>query len=596
MYAAIIFTLRKVRQSSAKIFYAFVSLSFFYSILSFGSTLIFKEIIDTVNGSPTILHLNVWGVLIFKAGYDIFCQLISGYTDYLLPILKKKISLMFLGEMVDKTAVLDVASLEDPMTVGVISRAYSRINFQFEYFFRSIVNLLTAFLESGLALVIFMIASPVGALILLVANLITTIVKVKLGSSNFNIYKADYETRLKFGYTADLLNQRETLLELKLFQNFNYIKNKLLNIFNSFITKEIEHEKRNQIISNFVELLPVAAAFIFTLIMAGQLQDHTITVGTFVFLFTNMLIFSGSIYRFSMNFSVLANDSSSIKDIIEFYALKPKVTALATKSLPEKEAWERKLARPLLRLDNVSFKYPNAKFNAVNNVNLTIPYSQNLALIGENGAGKTTLVKLLLRVYDPTQGRILVNDIDIKEIPIDALYGLFSTLFQNYGKFNLTVKENLEIAANHKLSEEEMIAYLKWANAWKFIETTKGKLKQQLGPEYKNGVDLSGGQWQSLAIARTYAKHAPVVILDEPTSAIDVKSEMEIFDRLNKKMRNETLIFISHRFSTIKDAERIVVMYKGQIVEDGNHKELLRKGGRYAQLYRIQMERFQRKG
>jgi ATP-binding cassette subfamily B protein len=205
-------------------------------------------------------------------------------------------------------------------------------------------------------------------------------------------------------------------------------------------------------------------------------------------------------------------------------------------------------------------------------------------------------VKLLLRVYDPTEGQILINGIDLKVIPMDALYSMFGTLFQNFGKFNLTVKENLEIAANRKLSDEEMIAYLKWANAWDFIENTKGKLKQQLGPEYQNGIDLSGGQWQSLAIARTYAKHAPVVILDEPTSAIDAKSEMEIFDRLNKKMRSETLIFISHRFSTIKDAERIVVMHKGRIVEDGSHKQLMRNGGKYAQLYQIQMERFQRNG
>jgi ATP-binding cassette subfamily B protein len=264
---------------------------------------------------------------------------------------------------------------------------------------------------------------------------------------------------------------------------------------------------------------------------------------------------------------------------------------LCSKNLTD---WKQKLSKPVIRFENVTFRYPNATCDAVSHINLTIPYSQNVALIGENEAGKTTLIKLLLRVYDPDMGRICINDFDIREIPTPALYSTFSTLFQNFGKLNLTVKENLGLAAKRKLTEEEMVSYLKYANAWKFIEEAKNRLNQQLGPEYENGVDLSGGQWQSLAIARTYAKQSPVVILDEPTSAIDAKSEMEIFDRLNNKMKEETLIFISHRFSTIKDAERIVVLSKRKVVEDGSHAELVKSNGKYAQLYTIQAERFQR--
>lgn len=150
------------------------------------------------------------------------------------------------------------------------------------------------------------------------------------------------------------------------------------------------------------------------------------------------------------------------------------------------------------------------------------------------------------------------------------------------------------MAAGRKLTDDEMIRYLNFSNSWEFIKNTKDKLNQQLGSEFTYGIDLSGGQWQRLAIARSYAKKSPVMILDEPTSNVDAKSEMEIFDRLNREMNDNTLIFISHRFSTIKDAERIVVLDKGKIIEDGNHERLMKTKGKYHKLYSIQAERYKR--
>jgi len=280
--------------------------------------------------------------------------------------------------------------------------------------------------------------------------------------------------------------------------------------------------------------------------------------------------------------------------VVEFFNLKPSV-AFSKPAQIEKEELQQKILKPTIVLENVSFTYPNSDKPALKKINLEVPCGQKLALIGENGAGKTTMVKLLLRIYDPQEGRILINGIDLKKLPEDVLFSLYSTLFQSFGKFYLTVRENLEMAAGRKLSEEEMIDFLKFSNAWDFIKGTKYQLEQQLGPEYKKGTDLSGGQWQRLAIARAYAKKAPILILDEPTSAVDAKSEMEIFDRLNREMRKNTLIFISHRFSTIKDAERIVVLDKGRIIEEGTHKQLMANRRKYAQLYTIQAERYKRK-
>lgn len=287
------------------------------------------------------------------------------------------------------------------------------------------------------------------------------------------------------------------------------------------------------------------------------------------------------------------SDAHFIHDAIDFYNVKPNISFPKLSPRKDKEL-SKKLERPTIVIEDLSFRYPNSEKDALSRINLTIPYGQNIALIGENGAGKTTLVKLLLRVYDPPEGKIRINGIDLKEIPEQILFHIYSTLFQSYGKFYLTIRENMEMAAGKKLSDEEYIYALKLSNAWNYIQRLPGQLDQQLGPTYTYGTDLSGGQWQQLAIGRALVRKTPILILDEPTSSVDAKAEMEIFDRLNRETKDSTVLFISHRFSTIKDAERIVVVDKGKLIEDGNHESLMRNKGKYATLYSLQAERYLR--
>ncbi|OGM11381.1 hypothetical protein A2Z22_01195 [Candidatus Woesebacteria bacterium RBG_16_34_12] len=408
------------------------------------------------------------------------------------------------------------------------------------------------------------------------------------------IYRADDETRRKFSYTAKVLIERETLPEIKIDRAFNFFKEKFTEIFKTYTNNQLKLEKKFQFFNTISEFVPILAVFIFSMFIANQLITGVISTGTFVFLFTNVFVFSGALNRLSQNLGHLYADSHFIDEVREFFELKPNITFPHLPNSDQEKLIE-KIKNPTFVLENVSFAYPNSHKDVLHKINLEIPYGQNLALIGENGAGKTTLVKLLLRMYDPTEGKISVNGVDLKELPESVLFSLYSTLFQSFGKFYLTIKENLELAAGKKLNEKEMEEFLRFSNAWEFIKNTKYKFNQQLGPEYKNGTDLSGGQWQKLAIARAYAKNAPMLILDEPTSAVDAKSEMQIFDRLNKEMKVHTLLFISHRFSTIKDAERIIVMHQGKIIEDGTHSQLMGNKGRYFNLYTIQAERYKRK-
>lgn len=572
---------------------SYVLLMIFVSLLSFVNLLVFKEVIDTANGQKTILGLSLLALFFLWFLYQIIDKILEKFSEYLWNILDLKQVIYNTGCFVDKLSTLDLSIFENPQIYDKIWRTFNRIPWQLKYNLDAAIKLLTKSIEVSLSLLIFFIASPLSAFLIIIANIIPIVMKSKLGEQTFNIYKADSETRRKFEYASSLVTQRETLIEIKQFRGFTFIKEKLLYIYSLFTKKQKSLFKKSWMYLTFVEMLPIAASFFFLLTIIIQLNNRQITTGTFVFLFTNVLVFNGGLWNLTYFLGVLISDSHFVHDAIDYYNIKrsidfPKLNAMQERALLEK------IKNPTIIIENVSFHYPNAARIVLRNINLTIPYGQNIALIGENGAGKTTLVKLLLRVYDTTEGRILLNGVDLKDIPENLLFKTYSTLFQSFGKFYLTIRENMELAAGKKLSDEEYKKALKHSNAWKYIENFPKKLDQQLGPNYTDGVDLSGGQWQQLAIGKALVRKTPILILDEPTSSVDAKSEMEIFDRLNRETKNQTVIFISHRFSTIKDAGRIVVIDKGKIIEDGNHEKLMKNKAKYARLYTLQAERYLR--
>ncbi len=223
------------------------------------------------------------------------------------------------------------------------------------------------------------------------------------------------------------------------------------------------------------------------------------------------------------------------------------------------------------------------------NINLKISDAKNFALVGENGAGKTTLVKLILRLYDVTSGQILINGIDIREISLENLRSSVSTIFQDFMRYETTVKENIGFGKIDKINDEKgIIEAAKLARADEFIEKFKDKYDTMLGKYFEKGEELSGGQWQKIALARAFFSHAPVLILDEPTASLDPKSEYDVFRNLISHTTRKSLILISHRFSTVRLADEIIVLHKGEIVEQGSHEDLIKLDGRYAKLYNLQ--------
>ncbi len=289
--------------------------------------------------------------------------------------------------------------------------------------------------------------------------------------------------------------------------------------------------------------------------------------------------------RILSKFSVVAAGALYLQDFFDFFGLEPRITAgKQTIAFPQpiKEGF---------RFENVSFRYHNTEIWALRNLSFSLKAGEKLALVGENGAGKTTIVKLLSRLYDPTEGRILLDGRDLRDYDPNDLRREIGVIFQDFVKYQMTAATNIAVGRIEDLSDRSRIersAALSLSDS--VIDKLPDGYDQMIGRRFANGVELSGGQWQKIALGRAYMRDAQVLILDEPTAALDARAEHEVFQRFADLTKGKTAILISHRFSTVRMADRILVIENGSFVEMGSHEELLRRGGRYAELFELQAQ------
>jgi ATP-binding cassette subfamily B protein len=244
---------------------------------------------------------------------------------------------------------------------------------------------------------------------------------------------------------------------------------------------------------------------------------------------------------------------------------------------------------PSIEFIDAQFSYPGAKKPVFSGLNLRIEAGQKVALVGENGAGKSTIIKLLMRFYELDKGQLLINGIDILDVQIETWYRELATLFQDFNEYPLTVSDNISISGVYEDSKRVKVA-AKLSGADKYIGTLPKNYETYLDPSFKDGVEPSGGLWQRIALARAFYREANMIILDEPTSAIDAKAEYEIFNNIFAKHDGKTALIVSHRFSTVRKADRVVVLDGGTIIEDGTHESLLKEQGLYAEMFNKQAE------
>jgi ATP-binding cassette, subfamily B, bacterial len=308
-----------------------------------------------------------------------------------------------------------------------------------------------------------------------------------------------------------------------------------------------------------------------------------LTIGSLYFLTGAIAGASTNIQAVFATFSTIADQALFVTDLLDFFAMKPTVSSKAN-ALPVP-----KPIREGFEFRNVSFAYPGHTRFVLSDVSFQLKRGERLALVGENGQGKTTIVKLLTRLYDPTAGQILLDGVDLREYDLEDLWRETGVIFQDFMRYDMTAAENIAIG---KIEERENTFRVRSAAQKSLAEQVIRKLPksydQILGRRFEGGVDLSGGEWQKMALARAYLRDAQLLILDEPTAALDAKSEHEVFQRFAELTQGKMALLISHRFSTVKMADRILVLEQGQIAEQGDHEELLLRGGRYAEMFELQ--------
>jgi ATP-binding cassette subfamily B protein len=336
---------------------------------------------------------------------------------------------------------------------------------------------------------------------------------------------------------------------------------------------------------NILGSLAYYGAYVFILlrVLAGFL-----TVGELTFLAGSFDRLRNSLQQMFARFSKITESSMYLKDYFDFVDMEVSRDRKG-ENLPLPSKIEKGFV-----FHNVSFKYPGSDTYVLNDLSFQLKTGEKLALVGENGAGKTTLIKLLLRFYEPTSGSISLDGIDIRNFEKESYQQFFGVIFQDFFKYSFTAKENIAVGAISKINEDELIrTAAKQSLAEDVIQAFPKQYDQQLGKRFAGGVELSGGQWQKIALARAYMKNAEVVVLDEPTSALDARAEYDAFQRFIGLTKGKTAVIISHRFSTVRMADRILVLKDGRLLEIGTHEELLSNKGLYSELFELQAQGYQ---
>ena len=307
------------------------------------------------------------------------------------------------------------------------------------------------------------------------------------------------------------------------------------------------------------------------------------SIGTLTFLAGSFRASRSLIQSVLISLSSIYEQSLYLSDLFTFFDVQPTVI-----SKPNAQAVPKPIVSGF-RFENVGFRYPGSERWAVRGLSFTFQAHERIALVGENGAGKTTLVKLLARLYDPDEGRILLDGVDLRDYDLGSLRKNIGIIFQDFVRYDFVLRENIGISQIEALTDDARIreaAHRSLADS--VVQRVPQGYDQMLGKRFDNGVELSGGEWQKVALARAYMREAQVLILDEPTAALDARAEYEVFLRFAELTKGRMAVLISHRFSTVRMADRILVLKNGELVDDGTHDELVARGGLYAELFSLQ--------
>ena len=418
--------------------------------------------------------------------------------------------------------------------------------------------------------------------------LVAAVIPAFLGETRFAMlaYSILYRwtpERRELDYLRMLGASSQSAKEVKIFGLGQYLADRSRVLFDRFYRENKALAVKRAASGSLLNLLPTAGYYGAYILILVRTLSGALSLGSLTFLAGAFARSRGLIESLFSSLNNIAEQALYIKDLFEFFETKPSI-ASPPNAVPAPRAIQSGF-----EFRNVSFAYPGSDRQVLQRISFRFDANERIALIGENGAGKTTLVKLIARLYDPTEGAILLDGVDLREYDVESLRSEIGVIFQDYMRYDMTARENIGFGRIDELDNQERIA---GASQKSLAESVIAQLplgyQQMLGRRFENGVDLSAGQWQKIALARAYMRDAQVLILDEPTASLDARAEYEVFLRFADLTRGRMAVLISHRFSTVRMADRILVLAGGAIIEQGSHRQLVAFGGRYAELFELQ--------
>ena len=544
-----------------------------------------KLIIDNIFHIVTThapISTRLWWLVAAEFGLAVCTGLVSRLIDYLDTLLAGKYMNHISVRVMEHAASLDLLAYEDPVFYDRLERARVQATDRL-YMIQAIGRLIQQLVTTLTLSISIMFFSP-WLLLLLVVGVIPAFV----GETHFAFlgYAKNFRQtpiRRQLDYLRLLGGSKEAAKELKLFGLRAFLTGRFKTLSDEVYQQDIALARKKVIAGSLLSAIGTAGYYTAYIYAVWRTVTGVFSFGTLTFLANAIRDASSNLQQTFSTLSTIADQALFMTDLIAFFEMKPSIRSKVN-ALPA--------PRPILRgfeFRDVSFRYPGSPRLVLDRLNFHLRPGERVALIGENGEGKTTIVKLMTRLYDPFEGQVLLDGIDLREYDLDDLYREIGVIFQDFMRYEMTARENISVGRIEQVNDlKSLQESAQKSMAVDVLRKLPAGMDQMLGRRFDGGVDLSGGEWQKIALARAYLRDAQVLVLDEPTSALDARSEYEVFKRFAELTAGKMALFISHRFSTVRMADRIVVLEKGQIAEEGDHETLTSLGGRYAEMFELQ--------
>lgn len=543
-----------------------------------------KLIIDEIilqMGSDSPVYTLIYSYLALEFGLAVMSDVINRGITLLDSQLGDLFSNRTSVKLIRHAATLDLNQFEDSEFYDKLERARRQSTSRtilMSQVLSQVQDMVTiAFFAAGL-----IAFKPVLLVILLIAVIPSFLGETRFSEAGYSLTRSWTPQRRELDYLRYIGASDESAKEVKIFGLQDFLAERFERLADSYYRANRKLAVSRAFWGSALSVIGTAAYYGAYVFIAVDTVRGNITVGQLTFLAGSFLQMRNMLQSIMNRFSQIAESALYLQDLFDFFALRPEIRTSVGIPVPNP-------IREGFTFENVGFKYRNAESWSLRRLSFRLAAGEKLALVGENGAGKTTLVKLLARLYEPTEGRILLDGRDLRDYELRDLRRNVSIIFQDYQKFQLEAGENIAVGdieqreADRKIRDSALKSL-----ADTVIEKLPGGYSQMLGRRFLGGVDLSGGEWQKIALARAYMGEAQLMILDEPTSALDARAENEVFIRFSDLMEGRTAVLISHRFSTVRMADRILFLENGQMRELGSHEQLMALDGKYASLFSLQ--------